>query len=128
MDRSLESVAEVMRAGVLSVTGRTSLAAAARVMREHGVHGVLVVGDEHELLGWVTARGLLRHSAEDWRRLPAADAISEPCVAVVPSASIRDAIDAMTGADASHLAVVRPGGGAPEGVIADIDVVAHLSG
>lgn len=127
MQESLKSVSDVMRCGVVSVSESTSLAGVARVMREHHVHGVLVIGDDGELLGWVTARGLLGHRAADWRRVDARQAISEPCVRVVPSASVPEAIDALLGAEATHLAVMRPGSRTPDGVVSDIDLVAHLS-
>lgn len=127
MKESLKSVSDVMRPGVLSVSRSTSLKSVARVMREHGVHGVLVVGDDGALLGWVTARGLLGHHADDWRRLEAGGAITEPCVTVVPSASVPSAIDTMLDAGATHLAVMRPGSHTPDGVLSDIDLVGHLS-
>jgi CBS domain-containing protein len=125
MQQALKSVSDVMRAGVLSVSESTSLKSVARVMREHGVHGVLVVADDGALLGWVTARGLLRHRAEDWRRLEASDAISEPCVSVAPTSGVSVAVDALLEADATHLVVMRPGTRTPDGVVADIDLVTH---
>lgn len=128
MDRSLQCVADVMRPGVVMVSRSTTLDAVARVMREHYVHGVLVTADDGELLGWVTARGLLRHSQPgDWRRSAARDAITEPCISVVPSATVATARDAMLAADVSRLAVIRPGSRVPDGVVAEIDLVAHLS-
>lgn len=126
VERALESVSDVMRAGVLSVSESTSLKSVARVMREHGVHGVLVVADDGELLGWVTAAGLLRHLAADWRRLKAVDAISEPCVSVVPTSAVSAAVDIVLDADATHLVVMRPGSRTPDGVVSDIDLVTHL--
>ena len=127
MKESLKSVSDVMRPGILTVSSSTSLKSVARVMREHGVHGVLVVSDDGGLLGWVTARGLLSHRADDWRRLEAAQAISEPCVSVVPSASLPSAIDTMIDGGVTHLAVTRPGSHTPDGVVSDIDLVGHLS-
>ena len=127
MKESLKSVADVMRAGVLTISEATSLEGAARVMREHSVHGVLVVADDGRLLGWVTAHGLLHHHAKDWRRVKSGEAVSEPCVAVAPSARVPTAIAAMLEADGSHLVVIRPGSRTPDGVVSDLDLVAHLS-
>jgi len=127
MHGSLNAVSDVMRPGVVSVSATTSLAAIGRVLREHGVHGVLVVADDGEPLGWVTARDMLRHRSEDWRRVKAADAISEPCVSVVPSATVAGAIDTMLAADATRLAVLRPGSHTPDGVVTDIDFVTYLA-
>jgi CBS domain-containing protein len=116
-----------MRPGVVTVSRSTTLAAVARVMHEHRVHGVLVRGDDGELLGWVTPRGLLRHPSAGWQRIDAGQAISEPCIRLVPSADVRAAIDAMLAAGVSRLAVMRPGSQTPDGVLAEIDLVAHLS-
>lgn len=127
MEHSLQSVSDVMSAGVLSVSESATLKSVARVMREHGVHGVLVVADDGELLGWVTARGLLQHRAADWRRLKAGQTISEPCVRVVPSSSVPAALDAMLEADATRVVVMRPGSRTPDGVVSDIDFLAHLA-
>ena len=128
MQQSLQFVADVMRPGVVSVSQSTTLDAVARVMREHHVHAVLVTADDGQLLGWITARGLLRHpKPQDWRRIGADEAISERCVSIIPSATIAAAIDAMLGADVSHLAVIRPGSHTPDGVVAEIDLLGHLS-
>lgn len=127
MEESLKSVSDVMRSGIVSVSRSTVLRSVARVMREHGVHAVLVVADDGELLGWMTARGLLAHHAAQWRHLEAGQAISEPCISVVPSASVASAIDAMLAAETTHLAVVRPGSHMPDGVVSDLDLIAHLS-
>lgn len=115
-----------MRSGVVGVSRTAPLESVARAMHEHGVHGVLVAGDDGEPLGWVTARGLLRQPASEWRHVQAGRAITEPPVLVVPSADIGFAVKAMLDADVTHLAVMRPGSHAPDGVVSDIDLVAHL--
>lgn len=61
----------------------------------------------------VTAREMLRHRSEDWPHVEAAGAISEPCVSVVPSATVAAAIDTVLAADAtrlSHYATGEPAG------------------
>ena len=116
MCESLKAVTDIMRSGVVSVSRSTSLEGVGRAMREHGVHGVLVVDDhDGELLGWVTARSLLLHHGSDWTHHTAGQAISESCICVVPSASVTEAINAMLDANATRLAVVRPGSQRPTG-------------
>lgn len=124
MKQSLQCAADVMRSGVVSVSRSTSLDRVAHAMREHEVHGVLVVSDDGQMLGWVTPRGLLRHPGTQWLHVHADQAIDEPCVSVVPTAGIAAAIDAMLGRDVTHLAVVRPGSRTPDGVISQTDLVA----
>ena len=127
MEGPLRVVSDIMKSGVISISATTSLKATARVMREHQVHGVLVVADDGKLLGWVTARGVLRHRGADWRRLKAGEAISEPCVSVAPSTTVASAINALLDADVTRLIVLRPGSRTPDGVVSDADLVAHLS-
>jgi CBS domain-containing protein len=127
MERSLKVVSDIMKSGVISISETTSLKATARVMHEHQVHGVLVVADDGELLGWVTALGVLRHREADWRRLKAGEAISEPCVSVAPSATVPSAIDVLLDAGVTRLLVLRPGSRTPDGVVSDADLVAYLS-
>lgn len=124
MQHSLRSVSDIMRHGVISVSGSTTLDAVARVMAEHSVHAVLVVADDGDLLGWVTPRGLLREPAERWHHVAAAHAIEQPCVPIVPSANIAAAVDALLEGEVSHLAVMRPGARTPDGVVSEIDLVA----
>lgn len=127
MREALNAVSDVMRSGVVSVSESTSVAAVARVMREHRVHGVLVLADDGTPRGWVTARGMLRHDAARWGRLKASEAVCEPYVTVVPSARVPEAIQQLLDSDATRLAVTRPGSRTPDGVVSDIDLVAHLS-
>jgi CBS domain-containing protein len=127
MRESLNAVSDVMRSGVVSVSESTSVAAVARVMREHRVHGVLVIADDGTPRGWVTARGMLRHDAACWGRLKACEAVSEPYVTVVPSAGVPEAIQKLLDSEATRLAVMRPGSRTPDGVVSDIDLVAHFS-
>lgn len=91
---------------------------------EHALHAVLVVADDGDLLGWVTSRGLLRQPAARWHHLDAAHAVDEPCVSIVPSASIDAPVDALLEGDVSHLAVMRPGARTPDGVVSETDLVA----
>jgi CBS domain-containing protein len=120
-------VRDIMRAGVVTVSAGASLRRVARALREHRVHAVLVVGDDGAPLGWATVRGLLHNHARDWELADAGHAIAEPAVHVPPSATARDALTAMLAADVSRVLVVRVGDVAPEGVVAESDLVALVA-
>jgi hypothetical protein len=46
---------------------------------------------------------------------------------VAPSSGVEAAVDAMLEAGSTHVVVIRPGSWTPDGVVSDIDLVAHLS-
>jgi CBS domain-containing protein len=80
------AVRRVMRPGVVSIADGASLRQVERAMLSHGVHALLVVGeDDGRTRGWITSRGLLRWLAED-DSLPAAGAVDMPAITMDPGA------------------------------------------
>jgi CBS domain-containing protein len=119
------AVREFMTPGVLSIAEDASLRHVYRAMVAHSVHAVLVVGrNEGRPLGWVTARGLLSWVGRDQSLATAREAITERAETIEPSATARDALSALSQAGTSHLLVSRHGGGAPEGVVSELDLIA----
>jgi CBS domain-containing protein len=93
-------------------------------MVRHGVHAVLVVGtDAGEPLGWVSADGLLAWLQRDLSALSAEQAITEPPQFIEPGASARDALELLEKRGVSHLLVRPAQRGAPQGVVAAMDLV-----
>ena len=89
-DRLDTAVREVMRPGVIVISGHASVARAQRALLAHGVHAILVLDDDGgRPLGWVTSRGLLRWAERDITLCSARDAVTEPPVAIGPSATAR---------------------------------------
>lgn len=117
-------VREFMTPGVLTIAEDASLRHVYRAMVAHSVHAVLIVGrNEGRPLGWVTARALLAWVGRDQGLSSARDAITERAITIEPSASARDALNALCQGGTSHLIVGRPGA-TPEGVVSDLDLVA----
>ena len=78
-------------------------------------------------LGWVTSHGLLRWAHRDVALCAARDAVTEPPLAIDPSASAREALELLEREHATRLLVVRGGHGLPEGVVADVDLLRLLA-
>jgi CBS domain-containing protein len=127
-DRLDTAVRELMRPGVVVVAGHASVAQTQRALLAHGVHAILVLDDRTgRPLGWATSRGLLRFADRDVALCSARDAVTEPALAVEPSAAARDALDRLQREGATRLLVVRGGDGLPEGVVADVDLLRLLA-
>jgi CBS domain-containing protein len=114
-----------MTPGVVTLVEDASLRQAFGAMVAHHVHAVLVVGRERGLpLGWVTARGLLPYLESEDDMVYVRDAVSEEPRAIEPSATIREAVVALSQPGTSHLLVTPRTGVAPEGVLSDLDLMA----
>jgi CBS domain-containing protein len=122
-----EAVSRFMRPGVVIVTESTTLREAERALVAHRVHGVLVVRQENgSPIGWITARGLLTHLDGD-PMLPCTRAVTEAPTYIAPSATARQAVEALSEPGVTRLLVCRVPGQTPEGVISDMDLVALAS-
>ena len=71
----------------------------------------------------MTARGLLPWLGRDQALVRAGEAVTDEAVTIHPSATAREAIDALSRSGASHL-LVGPEDAAPEGVLAPLDLLA----
>ena len=122
-------VRDIMTPGVLTISEDASLRQAERALIVHKVHALVVVGRHHARpLGWLTARGLLSWIERDASVACARDAITERPEQIEPSASAHEALIAISQPGVSHLLVCRVQGGAPEGVISELDLVALGTG
>jgi CBS domain-containing protein len=125
-DRRLHTpVREFMRPGVITLSEDASLGQAERAMVRHGVHAILLSGrTDGQPVGWVTTRGVLRWLSHDLGLVPARQGVTEAAVYIEPGATAQEAIDALTEPGVTHLLVARAPRESPQGVVADIDVIA----
>lgn len=115
---------ELMTPGVISVPEDASLSQVHRALDVHRVHALLVVGARSgQPVGWVTARGLLAWLDGDPSLATARDAVTEPAIAIEPSATGREAVAALNQGGVTRLLVQRHAEAMPEGVITDLDLV-----
>jgi CBS domain-containing protein len=125
-DRRLHTpVREFMRPGVITLADDSSLGQAERAMVRHGVHAVLLLGrTSGQPVGWVTTRGMLQWLNHDLGLVPASKGITEAPTYIEPSATAQQAVAALAAPGVTHLLVSRAAGEIPQGVVADIDVIA----
>ena len=123
-DRLDTPVREIMRPGVIVLADDASVLQAQRALIAHGVHAVLVIERfSGRPVGWVTSRGLLRWCDRDAGLASVPSAVTEPAVAIPPSASAREALDTLEREGATRLLVSHQHEGLPEGVVADVDLL-----
>jgi len=114
-----------MTPGVVTIVEDASVRQARRAMRAHGVHAVLVVGrSQGRPIGWVTARGLLSWAERDETMAFAREAVTEAPTSIDPSASVREAVRAISQPGVTHLLVQHHPDRLPEGVISEVDLLA----
>ena len=125
-DRRLHTpVREFMRPGVIAVSDDASLGQAERAMVRHSVHAILLLGrTTGKPVGWVTTRGMLKWLNHDLGLVPASQGVTETPTYIDASATAQDAVEALSAPGVSHLLVSRSAGETPQGVVADIDVIA----
>jgi CBS-domain-containing membrane protein len=120
-------VRDVMRPGVIAIDEDASIEQAQRTLLAHRVHAILVVEHGGRPLGWATSRDLLSWCNRDVALHAARDAVGEAAVAVEPSATAREGLAVLLCTGASRLLVARTADGLPEGVVADLDLLAVLA-
>lgn len=99
---------DVIHGEALCVSDDARLEDAARIMREHHVHRVLVVADAR-LVGILTTWDLVRAIAEAHVALPIGRMMSSPVLTVPPSMSTASALAKLGQAHVRALAVVESG-------------------
>ncbi len=115
-----------MRPGVVTAAEDASVLQARRAVQAHGVHAVLVVERSHgRPLGFITGRGLLEWVDRDETLAYARDAVSQAPIWVRPSASLREAIEAILKPGVTHLLVRRAHDEMGEGVVSALDLLAY---
>jgi CBS domain-containing protein len=115
-----------MRPGVVTAAEDASVLQARRAVQAHGVHAVLVVERSHgRPLGFITGRGLLGWVDRDETLAYARDAVSQAPIWVRPSASLREAVDAILEPGVTHLLVRRAHDEMGEGVVSALDLLAY---
>jgi len=116
-------VAEFMTPGCIVISEAASVADAARAMRAHRVHAILVVGARNGTpLGWITHRGLLGWIGRDRSLARAPEAITEQVRAIPAHESLRTALYALSLSGTTRLLVRSRPNSLPEGVLSDFDL------
>lgn len=121
-------VRDAMSRGFVACGPDTPLRSLARAMSERRSRSVVVLGRQGDVLGVVTGTDLLPHVAAGETGATAADLLHPP-LTIGPDATLREAADALVGAEVHRLVVVDPASphDLPLGVLSTFDVVAYMA-
>jgi CBS domain-containing protein len=117
-------VADVMSRAIVVARPNTGLEHLARGMSERRSRSVLVLDERGRTLGVVTGHDLLEAGPET-----TAEELMRPPVTIFPSATLREAADAMVRSEIHRLVVTDPGEphAVPLGIVSSYDIVAEMA-
>jgi CBS domain-containing protein len=116
-DTARLAVADVMTRSVISVTPSASLRAVARLLVEHRLGALPVVGADGTVVGVVSEADLVLHGSP-----VAGDVMSSPVAVIEPTAGLADAAHAMRAGGVHRLFVVDDRTGTLLGVLSRSDL------
>lgn len=127
------TVADAMHPGILSCEPHTSLAKVAAMMATHHVHSIAVMGIADDRAGESTVWGiisdfdLLKAGVANGEEPAASELAGQAVIQVKPEMPLREAIELMLTHHVSHLVVVDPDAGRPNGILSTLDVAGILA-
>ena len=124
-----KKVMHVMRRGVFTCTEETTLEDVAQIMTINNIRYCVVVNDQIEILGVISARSILKGFGKDLEQTRAADILLSYTVTITPNTPLKDAVDLMTRKRIEHLIVIpdRPGATAILGMLHAEDIVDKIA-
>jgi CBS domain-containing protein len=132
MTFSATTVADAMHPGILACPADTPLRIVAKIMANHRVHCVAVVGSpdaegEPPVWGIVSDLDVVRRAVRTGFERTAGELALAPVVTVEANTPLPDAGELMIANDAQHLVVVAPESKRPIGVLSSLDLVAAIA-
>jgi CBS domain-containing protein len=121
-------VGRLMSSPVRTVSRETSTQEAARKMSENGIGSVIVVGDDNDLEGILTATDFVRLGADGRpaAETPVSEYMSTEVITTAANDDIRDVADLMIDHGFHHVPVVDEAEGVV-GIVTTTDLTAYLS-
>lgn len=117
-----------MRRGAITCSEETTVREVAQIMVVNRIQYCIVINSANEVLGIISARSILRAFGRDLDELKARDILLPYSITIVPSSSVREALDVMKKKRIDHLIVVsdRPGSRAVFGIMTASDVIRKM--
>lgn len=124
-----KKVMHAMRRGAFTCTEDTTLRDVAQIMTLNNIRYCVVVNDQHEILGVISARSILRGFGKDLEQTRAGDILLPYTVTITPNTPLKEAVDLMTRKRIEHLIVIpdRPGARAILGLLHAEDIVGKMA-
>jgi len=123
-----KKVMHAMRRGAFTCTEDTTLRDVAQIMTINNIRYCVVVNNEHEILGVISARSILMGFGKDLEQTTAGDILLPYTVTIGPNTPLKDAVDLMIRKKIEHLIVIpdRPGAKAILGMLHAEDIVNRM--
>ena len=124
-----KKVMNVMRRGAFTCTDETTLRDVAQIMTINNIRYCVVVNDQHEILGVISARSILMGFGKDLEQTTARDILLPYTVSITPNTPLKEAVDLMIRKRIEHLIVIpdRPGARAILGLLHAEDIVGKMA-
>ncbi len=122
-------VRDAMHTGILTTDPSTSLRVVARLMAERRVHAVAVADPDHARRPWGIVDSLdVAAAVAEGEPCTAGEAASGEVITISSDDTLEHAAQLMVRHRLTHLVVVDPASGHPEGVLSSLDVAAAYGG
>jgi CBS domain-containing protein len=124
-----EKVLHYMRRGAITCTIDTRIMEVAQIMVYNRIRYCVVLNNNHEVEGIISARSILRAFGRDLTEINAGDILLPYTITITPENSLKDAIELMRKKHIEHLVVVssRPGSRAVYGILSAADIVRRMA-
>jgi CBS domain-containing protein len=124
-----ERVMRLMRKGAITCSEETSIRDVAQIMVINSTHYCVVINQNHEVLGIISARSLLKAFGRDLDQTKAKDILLPYTITITPTSPLEEAIHLMDKRKIEHLIVVsdRPGSKAILGLLHVEDIVDKMA-
>jgi len=124
-----EKVMHLMRRGALTCVDDCSVRDVAQIMVVNSVRYCVILNTEHEVVGIISARSILKAFGKDLDKTKAKDILLPYTITITPLYPLKDALELMTRKKIEHLVVVsdRTGSKAVLGILHAADVVIKMA-
>jgi CBS domain-containing protein len=126
------TVGDLMTPNPVTVRADAPLVKAARLLDQHGVHGLPVIDEDGELVGVVSQTDMLRarttrHLWDQWKGLQVRHLMTSPARTVSVTTSLTDAAVRMEEDQVHRLVVVSADEATPIGIVSTTDLVRAIA-
>jgi predicted transcriptional regulator len=124
-----EKVFRLMRKGAITCSEETSIREVAQIMVVNSTHYCVVINHNHEVLGIISSRSILKAFDRDLEQTRAKDILIPYNFTITPATPLKEAIQLMDKRKIEHLIVVsdRPGSKAILGLLHVEDIVDRMA-
>lgn len=120
-----DTVARLMRKGAITCSEDASIRKVAQIMAVNSAHYCVVINQQHEILGIISTRSILRAFGRNLDQTTATDILFPHTFTITPNTPLGEAIRLMDRRKIEHLIVTlnRPGNRAVLGMLHAEDIV-----